>query len=144
MVAERRLRRSTEMTRSDCTGGSVARIASIVAFPQRPQDEDATKLRRRLQQHVHHVAVVGISVRAAVARDDIEIVGARDDALREQKAGDEFLVVAGSSHRDAEADATEPDLERFFYGEVVLTFGDFMIPHLDNTMTNGGNAPRNF
>src|SRR5580765_6735973 len=124
ITAPRRLSRSTEMTISDCTGGGVAHVA--------------------LQQHVHHVAVVGISVGAAIACDDVEIVGARDDALGEQEARDELLVVAWGSHRDAEIDTAQANLEGLFDGEIIQALGGSVIPNFDNAMPNGGNAPRNF
>src|SRR5882724_10063666 len=97
-----------------------------------------------LQQHVHHVAVVGISVGGAVPCDDIEIVGARDDAFREEEARDELLVVAGRAHGDAQAGAAETNLKGLFDGEVVLTFRGAVIPDFDNTMKNGGDASRDF
>src|SRR3989442_1008097 len=95
-----------------------------------------------LQQHVHHVAVVGISVRAAVPSEDIEIVGPRDDAFREEEARDELLVLAGRTHGDAQAEAAETDFEGFFDGEMVLTFRGDVIADLYNLMTNSGNASR--
>ena len=97
-----------------------------------------------LQEHVHHVALVGIPVRAAVPSEDIEIVGPRDDAFRKEEARDELLVLARGTHSDAQADAAETDFEGFFDGEMVLTFRGDVIAHFYNPMTNGGNASRYF
>ena len=106
------------------------------------QDREAEAV--EVQQHVHHVPVVRISVGAAVPGDDVEIVGASNHTLGEEKARDELLVLAWGSHRDAEADAAEADLEWLLDGEVILAFRGAPITHLDNAMTNDGNAPWNF
>src|SRR6266481_6101828 len=88
--------------------------------------------------------LVGISVGAAIACDDVEIVGARDDALGEQEARDELLIVARGSHRDAEIDTAQANLEGLFDGEIIQALGGGVIPNFDNAMPNGGDASRNF
>ena len=64
--------------------------------------------------------------------------------LGEEEARDELFVVARGSHRDGQADAAQADLERLLDDEMILALRGVRRPHFDNTMTDRGNAARNF
>src|SRR5262249_3168187 len=100
--------------------------------------------RAALQEHVHYIAVGGISVGPAVAGDDVEIVGASDDALGEEQARNELFVIAGRAHRDAEIRPAQTDLEGLFDREMILAFRGGVITNLDDPMTDGRDTARDF
>ncbi len=89
-----------------------------------------------LQQDVHHVAGIGIALRCTIARDDVQIVGRRDDSLGEQEPGDEVFIVARHSHGDRQTQAAQPNIQGLLDRSMVVGPDDTVLPVTSDGMPN--------
>mgnify|MGYP001554304275 CR=1 FL=1 len=73
-----------------------------------------------------------IGLHAPALRDDrldrADVLAPGDHALGQEKAGRQFLVVAGRAHGHRHRAALDADFQRLLDGEVVAVLGDHGVP----------------
>ena len=107
------------------------RTAAMLSLPHRPQAEVARRTCRAAaacerpparRGDVDDVVTVAARRRAAV-NESGHVIHRRDDALREQQPRGEIQIVAGRSHRDDEALAADPELQRLLGDDEIMMGG---------------------
>jgi hypothetical protein len=97
---------------------------------------------RPVQEDVDHVADPRVVLGPGVVRDHVDVGGALDDALGQEEARDELLVVPGCAHRDGEALAAESDLQWLLDGELVGPGDEGLVPEADHRVGHGSGTLR--
>ena len=107
---------------SSLTGGIRFRTAAMLSLPHSPQAAVARRTRRAAPASSARPPAAVTSTTFSRSRPAVfaavdergDVVHRRDDALREQQPGGEIQIVSGRPHRDDQALAADPDLQRLF------------------------------